>query len=687
MNDDKLIKKPKEKQVRRDQSSSNLFAGTKEDKKKKTQVSRLEIGVPDPIEEQQKVLGRPTPCTVLAVSTTLFILIILIISLGQLGFHSEEDFKWTPAPNYHERKRLDQPCETIECVKYSASLLESMNSSIDPCENFHEHVCSGFTPKKRNFDRLLTLIIAHQDTDHDKAVNIVRKMLSKCALGESTQPRENLTTIIPDGIPFPILSMNWTSSQNASDVSNSTHPDLTQILIHIIKHTPDDAGIIGITPSTDSEFTMFIVKPNSPSLTLYQFRNVLDILKRSVPESISNTTLYKEMDYQKKLNDVVNLQKQLEEIEFVANPDVLPLAFMQKQLPIIDWGLLMDSWYPNGRLTFNEKVFGFNTTYYGKINELLISTPSETLYNLLLLRFSFKFLRAELSSELEDTCLLQVSRTVPGKIVLHGSAEPKATELFDQMRQTIHNHLRNSLTSLKWMDERGIEEAQRKLNRTKTFFGFNGEDLIDELDISYDYSYISTLCRVLVWQTKNMFRAIAENTVNIFLNAEVFYSVERNEITISRSLLHYPFISSHLPNYTNFATVASRIIPQLIHIFDERGRFYDSKGMHRDWWNTETERYFMLIKLCFMKMQQNVLGASVSIGWNAYHSTTEPYEVLPGMNKTDVQLFFYSLVKTMCNSNSVNINDALESVPEFKSAFQCGNGTVMNPKTKCRMAA
>ncbi|ULU06936.1 hypothetical protein L3Y34_018613 [Caenorhabditis briggsae] len=624
MNDDKLIKKPKEKQVRKDQSSSNLFVGTKEDKKKKkTQVSRLEIGVPDPIEEQQKVLGRPTPCTVLAVSTTLFILIILIISLGQLGFHSEEDFKWTPALNYHQRKRLDQPCETIECVKYSASLLESMNSSIDPCENFHEHVCSGFTPKKRNFDRLLSLIIAHQDTDHDKAVNIVRKMLSKCALGESTQPRENLSTIIPDGIPFPILSINWTSSQNASDASNSTHSDLTQILIHIIKHTSDDAGIIGITPSTDSEFTMFTVKPNSPSLTLYK--------------SISNTTQYKEMDYQKKLNDVVNLQKQLEEIEFAANPDVLPLAFMQEQLPIIDWGLLMDSWYPNGRLTFNEKVFGFNTTYYRKINELLISTPSETLYNLLLLRFSFKFLRAELSSELEDTCLLQVSRTVPGKIVLHGSAEPKATELFDQMRQTIHNHLRNSLTSLKWMDERGIKEAQRKLNRTKTFFGFNGEDLIDELDISYGYSYISTLCRVLVWQTKNMFRAIAENT--------------------------------------------------LIHIFDERGRFYDSKGVHRDWWNTETERYFMLIKLCFMKMQQNVLGASVSVGWNAYHSTTEPYEVLPGMNKTDAQLFFYSLVKTMCNSNSVKINDALESVPEFKSAFHCQNGTVMNPTTKCRMAA
>ncbi|KAF1766085.1 hypothetical protein GCK72_006041 [Caenorhabditis remanei] len=675
-----------EKQIKKSQSSSNFFKTTA--KKKKMQISQVEVGVPDPIEEQQKILGRPTPCTVLAVSTTLFILILLIVALGELGLHDKSAFEWKKPPKKARRERLELPCQTVECVKYSASLLESMNSSIHPCDNFHEHVCSGYTPKIRNFEKLLKLIISHPNSDHQKAEKIVRKMLGKCISGDTNINENRLKTIIPSDLPFPILSGKPTSSIEPVPNSTFKHQDLTKILIHISRHTPDDCGIFGITPSIDSEFTLFVIKPNTPSLTFYQFRNVLDILKRSLPKSETNSTEYEENVYQEMLNDVVELQKKLKEIEFEANPEVIRLSEIQENMTVVDWEELIDTWYPNGNKTFDKKLFGFHTTYYQKVNDLLEKTPSETLYNLLFLRFSFKILRAELSSELEETCLLQVAKTIPGKIILHGSAEPKTKELFDQMLQTIHNHLRNSLTQLKWMDSRGIEEAQKKLNKTKTLFGFDGEELIDELVISENSNYISTLCQVLKWQADKMFKSIAENSISVFLNSEVFYSVEKNELTISRSLLHYPFISFHLPNYTNFATTASRIIPQLIHAFDERGRYYDSNGRYRDWWNSDTEQYFRIIVRCFEAMTQNVFGVSVSIGWNAYDSTKEPYAVLPGMNKTDKILFFYSLVKTMCNSDSMKVNNGLASVPEFIDAFKCRNGSLMNSQpTKCKMAS
>lgn len=121
--------------------------------------------------------------------------------------------------------------------------------------------------------------------------------------------------------------------------------------------------------------------------------------------------------------------------------------------------------------------------------------------------------------------------------MLYGSEEPEALNLLNGMLHTIKDQLKRSLATLKWMDSRGIEEAQKKFNKTKTVFGFTGEDLIDELvgKITPESNYISTLQNVLLWQTRNMFKSVAENNVTVFLNSEVFYSVEKNEISKSFS--------------------------------------------------------------------------------------------------------------------------------------------------------
>eukprot|EP00081_Caenorhabditis_elegans_P015425 NP_495044.2 NEPrilysin metallopeptidase family [Caenorhabditis elegans] len=655
MNPVDFIKKPKENIMSKDQSSMLFFKDP--ENKNKNHVSHVEIGVPDPIEELQKLQNRPEPCTVLAVITTLVILVLLIFALGALGLHDISAFKWEPKPQKALRIMLDLPCQTKECVKYSAEL---------------------------------------EKPDHRKAVNVVRRMLSKCAMGKTEEIHQvgRLSSIILPGLPFPLLNNSWTKPSDPISTSNSSttysYPFLTKILAHIILHNPDDAGFVGIKPSSDSEFSLFVVKPFSPVLTNFKFRNMYDILKRNAPESSTNGMIDLEFDRQRQLNDVIKLQTKLEKIEFKADPEVVNLTEIQRQMPIIDWKRLIDSWIPNGYAHLKEKVYGFNTSYYEEINAIISSTPSETIYNFLFLRFSFKFLRTEVASDLEDTCLHQLSTTIPGKIVLYGSEEPEALNLLNGMLHTIKDQLKRSLATLKWMDSRGIEEAQKKFNKTKTVFGFTGEDLIDELvgKITPESNYISTLQNVLLWQTRNMFKSVAENNVTVFLNSEVFYSVEKNEITISRALLHYPFMSANLPNYTNFATIASKILPQMIHIFDERGRFYDSDGNHRNWWNTETERYFQIIVQCFDGMMQNVFGVSVSIGWNAYDSTKEPYATLPGIQQSsDEALFFYSMVKTMCTSDPDNVNEALASVPQFNSAFKCNNGTKMNPPTKCKLAS
>lgn len=57
----------------------------------------------------------------------------------------------------------------------------------------------------------------------------------------------------------------------------------------------------------------------------------------------------------------------LSQIEFKADPEVVNLTEIQRQMPIIDWKRLIDSWIPNGYAHLKEKVYGFNTSYYEEV--------------------------------------------------------------------------------------------------------------------------------------------------------------------------------------------------------------------------------------------------------------------------------------------------------------------------------
>uniref|UniRef100_A0A8R1HLL3 Peptidase M13 N-terminal domain-containing protein n=1 Tax=Caenorhabditis japonica TaxID=281687 RepID=A0A8R1HLL3_CAEJA len=664
-------------------SKSQRSQSEKSKKSKKSDELPKIPQMPAGTEEQ----SRPTPCTVLAVVVTLFILILLIFALGQFGFHEESDFKWDHNWMAPVRKRLNQPCTSLECVRYAAQLFAQMDMTIQPCVDFHTHVCSGFNPQKRRLEHIFKLIEPHdKNVEHREAATIVYKMFSKCVKERQLGLADGWKSIIlprnAHHLDFPILTTSSYPSSNSSE--------LTALIIHISAHFPENiGGFLSIQPSQDSEFSLFVVKPNVKIPTEFEYRNVLEILLK--PRDV----IIDVQEVERTLTDVMRLQKRLQDIPFSTEHSVVELSKIQKSLDFIDWKLLVDSWYPSNSSTntLADKIYGFDSKYYETVSTVISEYPHETLLNLLILHFSYEMLRTQISAEREQACLLQVSSVAPGRILIQGSAEEEGLEKLTGMLKTVKQHLRTSLANLKWMDRSGMDEAQRKFNRTEFRFGFDGANEIEELKFPPNSSYFSMLQLVLRWGTRKMFESIAEDRETVFLNTEAFYHVEKNRITISRALLHYPFISARLPEYINFATISARIVPQLIHVFDERGRFYDSEGVYRDWWSQKTNEHFRMIIACFDNFMQDVLGVAISIGLNAYNSTVSPYEVLPGkQNSSDIALFFYSLVNTMCESDGTRVNEALVNVPQFDQEFKCKRKSLSTSvenklDIKCKLAA
>lgn len=48
---------------------------------------------------------------------------------------------------FHKEKKYNEMCQTEECVRTAARIIDAMNRSIDPCQDFYKFACSGWVSK------------------------------------------------------------------------------------------------------------------------------------------------------------------------------------------------------------------------------------------------------------------------------------------------------------------------------------------------------------------------------------------------------------------------------------------------------------------------------------------------------------------------------------------------------------
>ena len=81
-------------------------------------------------------------------------------------------------------------------------------------------------------------------------------------------------------------------------------------------------------------------------------------------------------------------------------------------------------------------------------------------------------------------------------------------------------------------------------------------------------------------------------TVNV-VNA--LYYPNLNEFAVPAGYLQDFTYSSEHPMYLNFGTIATTIGHEILHAFDDKGRFYDENGKKQPepgWWSSETNSIY-----------------------------------------------------------------------------------------------
>jgi endothelin-converting enzyme/putative endopeptidase len=184
-----------------------------------------------------------------------------------------------------------------------------------------------------------------------------------------------------------------------------------------------------------------------------------------------------------------------------------------------------------------------------------------------------------------------------------------------------------------------------------------------------------------------------------------------------------PFFHRDFPAAMNFGGIGMVMGHELTHGFDDSGRKFDPKGRMVEWWEPEVAEKFEQAAECIATQYDGYeidkglfLNGRLTLGeniadnggikeafrayqaWLAENGGREGF--MDGM--TDEQLFFVGFAQTWCTLATPEIEQMLATVdthshprfrvngpvsnfPEFAQAFECVEGTPMNPVDKCEV--
>lgn len=198
-----------------------------------------------------------------------------------------------------------------------------------------------------------------------------------------------------------------------------------------------------------------------------------------------------------------------------------------------------------------------------------------------------------------------------------------------------------------------------------------------------------------------------------------------NFFTIPTTITQKTFFDEDYPSAINFGGLGSLCGKEMAHGFDTIGLQYDINGSYAGNIYTNASRDALFAKMqCFVgqyddlsvndedvnvtvngndtltdNVADNIGLKTAYSAWKAFKQfNNEQTRVLPGVDLTDGQLFFWSYASFYCEANRPNVFDnftssytpnyvkvigALQNNQDFADAFGCKTTSFMNSENKC----
>uniref|UniRef100_A0A8C1JYB2 Membrane metallo-endopeptidase-like 1 n=1 Tax=Cyprinus carpio TaxID=7962 RepID=A0A8C1JYB2_CYPCA len=633
-------------------------------------------------------------------------------------------------------------CTTPQCVTAAARLLQNMDPSVEPCQNFYQYACGGWIERH---------VIPETSSLHS-VFNILRDELEIVLKGQLCQLH---ATTMSDTLA--VLNARYNKKAVLEMFVWPDDRDSSSYIIHV------DQPLLGM-PSRD----YYLSDGNYKKAYLEFMVSIARIAREDRNLTQDEERVWEDMTQVLALEtDIANATSPAEErndITVLYNKMTLREAQQAFNLNGFNWTRYIQGIMSSVSVTVqpDEPIVVYCSPYLEKLSDVLSKHSHRTLQNylawmLIMERVSsmsrrFKDVRAHYRKALHGTtveearwrdCVRYVQGNMEnavGALYVRETFSGNSKRMVRELIRKIQEAYVETLEELSWMDEQSKEKAREKAMAISEQIGYPDHILEEEnkkLDEEYTHlnfseeNYFENILENLAASAQKVHKKLREpvDPDMWIIGAAVvnaFYSHNRNQIVFPAGILQPPFFSEKQLQALNFGGIGMVIGHEITHGFDDHGRNFDKDGNMYNWWSNYSAERFEDQSKCMVEQYgkfswklaggQNVSGITtlgeniadnggVRQAYKAYMKWVEregEEPRLPGLDMDHKQLFFLNFAQVWCGAcrpeyaiQSIKTDPhspleyrvlgSLQNFEAFSEAFHCARGAPMNPEEKCRV--
>ncbi|XP_044013825.1 neprilysin-1-like [Aphidius gifuensis] len=646
----------------------------------------------------------------------LILLILLVFLLNKLVISSAYDDSI--------KNNIFDTCNTPICQQAIAGLLNNMDPSINPCDDFYKFSCGKFSnsskknyfdKKERKFVEKTKKIIEQNETLNDfKYLKIAKDLYKSCndsLVNITNRYTEILNSMEPSG-GWPVLKQNqWNESEFNFNKTIFKVGNTTQWNNYFFEFEIDNFNFssIHIKPIYSLYFTLddFIEGPNNTNIQSFKEKTIKKINRLGVNNSIVTNDIDKVINFEIALGRTTLSKEQkfnptIDQVEMTLNNLTNDYSFFNWEEYITYLrGTPVD---PSIKIVIN------NFSYMKKLKTLLNLYDKKTQANYVMLKHLYSYLE-NYDFVKEKACtqvVFEYLSIATVAIWVENYIDPSVRMNIFNMISNIKKQYHQIIEYTPWIDNETKIKLEKKIESCKFLIGYSDEFLsnsiidkfYDGLDIYNEESFFDKMAKIDLFYRKFLL-TLSNDTIWAILGKQLIqksatFSYNFNTLVIPFTYFDDDFIHNEKPDYMNYGALGYVIGHGLTRSIDTIGiKFDENNNFNEKWLTLNSIENLNNRTKCFVNDQYyQIINKIAEIGGlkSAYFAYTKKLKSLNGdkeisnLSYNSTQLFWISYANVWCDKNSYDksrVIDALSNMLAFSDDFKCPIGSKMNPIKKC----
>ncbi|EFA04401.2 neprilysin-2 [Tribolium castaneum] len=583
-----------------------------------------------------------------------------------------------PASTEHLKKDV---CMTEKCIRSASSILEKMDRTVDPCDDFYKFACGNFVEKQiipdhktmvssfgETSDKVsLQLLKVFEEDIHEKDPHSLRlvKSIYKSCMNTSQIENEGLSFMkreFRDLGGWPVIEPNW----------NEKTFDWKNLLFRLKRIGWRRTFFLSMFIDTDlknSSKRIFTI--SQPCMPYDRYKKGFNdtavkagyeyLVELAVLFGADRTAARAEMrevvEFQIELAKMIIPYEERKNVSLSYNP--VTIRELQRNFTTIPWLKLINNYLSPIMLTSDTVVNVAVPTFLERLENFLPTVKKRVLANYMFTRLVVastthlpeEFRKKDLDfvrtvyGQKEATprwkeCIWQANRlhiavsSIYVKKYVNKTTKYRVAELTIDIKSSFIE----TLKKIGWMDKKTKKHALQKAEKMSSFIGYPDE-LLDvnkvedyyrglevdpkqySLRVSFNISNFAHMKYVQLLREPVLKPDWRDQAYSHFVNA--FYDQTTNSIELPAAILQDSFFDPDRPQYMNYGAIGGVIGHEITHGFDDIGRQYDKDGNVIDWWEPETNKTFASKSQCLVEQYGNYTIPEIEMSLNGVKNLGE----------------------------------------------------------------